>query len=90
MVPTSTVLPIWIQEGLLLESRPDQMENFKNMDPQWVEVPFDPGRHYSVPWQIGTTGVVVNTKVYQGDPDTWGIVFDPPPSSRASSTSCPR
>ena len=78
VVPTSTVLPIWIQEGLLLESRPDQMENFKNMDPQWVEVPFDPGRHYSVPWQIGTTGVVVNTKVYQGDPDTWGIVFDPP------------
>ena len=25
VVPTSTVLPIWIREGLLLESRPDQM-----------------------------------------------------------------
>ena len=79
VVPTSTVLPVWIQEGLLLESRPDQMENFKHMDPRWVDVPFDPGRHYSVPWQIGTTGVVVNRKVYQGDPNTWGIVFEPPP-----------
>ena len=79
VVPTSTVLPIWIREGLLLESRPDQMENFKHMDPRWVDVAFDPGRRYSVPWQIGTTGVVVNTKVYQGDPATWGIVFDPPP-----------
>ena len=79
VVPTSTVLPIWIQEGLLLESRPDQMENFKHMDPRWVDVPFDPGRHYSVPWQIGTTGVVVNRKVYQGDPNTWALVFDPPP-----------
>ena len=78
VVPTSTVLPIWIKEGLLLESRPDQMANFKNMDPRWVDVPYDPGRHYSVPWQIGTTGVVVNKKFYQGDPNTWAIVFDPP------------
>ena len=79
VVPTSTVMPIWIAEGLLLESRPDQMENFRHMDPRWVDVPYDPGRRYSVPWQIGTTGVVVNTSVYQGDPATWGIVFDPPP-----------
>ncbi len=79
VVPTSTVFAIWVKDGLLLESRPDQMENFKNMDPRWVEVPYDPGRHYSVPWQIGTTGVVVNTKVYKGDPNTWAIVFDPPP-----------
>ena len=41
-------------------------------------MPYDPGRHYSVPWQIGTTGVVVNTRVYQGDPESWGMVFDPP------------
>jgi spermidine/putrescine transport system substrate-binding protein len=32
-----------------LESRPDQMSNFKNIDDRWVDVPFDPGRHYSVP-----------------------------------------
>jgi spermidine/putrescine transport system permease protein len=35
------------RRGLLLETRPDQMENFKNMDPRWVDVPFDPGRHYT-------------------------------------------
>ena len=66
------------RKGLLLESRPDQMENFKNMDPQWVDVPFDPGRHYSVPWQWGTTGVTVNTTVYTGDPNTSAIFLDPP------------
>jgi uncharacterized RDD family membrane protein YckC len=27
----------------LMESRPDQMENFKNVDPKWVDVAFDPG-----------------------------------------------
>ncbi len=34
VVPTSTFVQIWINEGLLLESRPDQMENFKNVDPR--------------------------------------------------------
>ena len=55
------------------------MENFKNVDPRWVDVPFDPGRHYTVPWQWGVTGVAVNTDYYKGDVDTWGVIFDPPP-----------
>jgi spermidine/putrescine transport system substrate-binding protein len=78
VVPSASVMPIFISEGLLLESRPDQMENFKNVDPQWVDVPFDPGRKYSVPWQWGTTGVTVNKSIYSGDPNTSAIFLDPP------------
>jgi spermidine/putrescine transport system substrate-binding protein len=78
VVPTSSVLPVWIKEGLLLETRPDQMENFKNMDPKWVDVPFDPGRHYTVPWQWGTTGILLNTKYSKADPNTSAIFLDPP------------
>ncbi|WP_158964730.1 ABC transporter substrate-binding protein [Chachezhania sediminis] len=78
VVPSNSWVPIFIQEGLLMESRPDQMENFKNMDPTWVDVDWDPGRHYTVPWQWGTTGVSVNTKYYDGDIDTSAIFLDPP------------
>ncbi|WP_157020261.1 extracellular solute-binding protein [Mesorhizobium xinjiangense] len=78
VVPSASVMNIWIDEGLLFEARPDQMENFKNIDPRWVDVPFDPGRHYSVPWQWGTTGITVNKSVYSGDPNTSAIFLDPP------------
>jgi spermidine/putrescine transport system substrate-binding protein len=78
VVPSASAMPIFIGEGLLLESRPDQLENFKNVDPQWVDVPFDLGRHYSVPWQWGTTGVAVDKSVYSGDPNTSAIFLDPP------------
>jgi spermidine/putrescine transport system substrate-binding protein len=78
VVPSASFVPIWISEGLVMETRPDQMENFKNMDPKWVDVPFDPGRHYSVPWQWGTTGMTVNKKVYSGDPNTSAIFLNPP------------
>lgn len=78
VVPTHTYVPIWIKEGLLLESRPDQMENFPNMSKQWVDVKWDMGRRYTVPWQWGTTGVAVNTKYYDGDINTSAIWLDPP------------
>ena len=78
VVPTNGYVPIWISEGLLLESRPDQMANFGNVDPLWVNVSWDAGRHYTVPWQWGSTGVVVNTKYYKGDINTSAMFLDPP------------
>lgn len=78
VVPSSNSVPIFIEKGLLLESRPDQMENFKNVGERWRDVPWDPGRHYTVPWQWGTTGVAVNRSAYAGDPNTSAIFLDPP------------
>ncbi|MBX3569132.1 MAG: extracellular solute-binding protein [Rhizobiaceae bacterium] len=78
VVPSANYVPIWVKEDLLLESRPDEMENFKNVDPRWVDVSWDPGRHYTVPWQWGLSGIGVNTKVYGGDINTSAIWLDPP------------
>ena len=78
VVPSASFIPIWVKEGLLLETRPDQMENFKNVEQKWVDVEFDPGRHYTVPWQWGTTGILVNTKYYKGDVNTSEIFLNPP------------
>ncbi|ABF63568.1 extracellular solute-binding protein [Ruegeria sp. TM1040] len=78
VVPSGTYVPIFIGEGLLMKSMPNQMENFKNMDPRWVDVDFDPGRDYTVPWQWGTVGVTVNTSVYSGDINSAALIFDPP------------
>ncbi len=82
VVPSASYMPIWIGEGLLLETRPDQMDNFKHLDPRWVDVGWDPGRRYSVPWQWGSTGVAVNASVYDGDPNTSAIFMDPPEALR--------
>jgi spermidine/putrescine transport system substrate-binding protein len=78
VVPTHGYVPIYIGEGLLMETRPDQMENFKNVSSTWVDVEWDQGRRYTVPWQWGSTGVVVNTKYYKGDINTSAIFMDPP------------
>jgi spermidine/putrescine transport system substrate-binding protein len=78
VVPSAYVVPIYIEKGLLLKSEPSQMSNFKNVNAEWVDVSWDAGRHYTVPWVWGTTGVMVNTKVYKGDINTSAVIFDPP------------
>ncbi|WP_102225993.1 extracellular solute-binding protein [Acidimangrovimonas sediminis] len=78
VVPSDYTVKIMIDEGLLAKTEPDQMSNFKNMKPEYVDVYWDKGRHYSVPWQIGTTAFAVDTDKYKGDIDTYAILFDPP------------
>jgi len=78
VVPSANFVKIFIDEGLALETRPDQMENFKHVAPEWQDPSWDPGRKYSVPWQWGSVGMVVDTEVYGGDINTSSIVFDPP------------
>ncbi len=89
VVPSANFVPIWINEGLLLETRPDQMPNFQNVEAKWAEAPFDPGRHYTVPWQWGTVGMAVNTSVYKGDINTWGIVLNVPPELKGKTNLVP-
>ncbi|MBN9237115.1 MULTISPECIES: extracellular solute-binding protein [Phyllobacteriaceae] len=77
-IPSQTFIPIWIKEGLIQETDPGKMANFKNVAPEWANPDFDPGRKYTVPWAWGTIGVVVNTDAYKGPANSWGIVFNTP------------
>jgi spermidine/putrescine transport system substrate-binding protein len=78
VVPSANYVQIWIKEGLLMETRPDQMENFKYVLPEFANPDWDPGRRYTVPWQWGSVGMIVDTSVYKGDINTAAIYLDPP------------
>lgn len=77
-VPGDYMVQIMGNEGLLDSFAPGDLPNFGNIDPKWVDVPFDPGRKSSIPYQWGSTAFSVNRDVYKGDIDTLAIVFDPP------------
>ena len=79
VVPTASFIPTWINEGLLAPLDPAIVTDRGNIAPQWLDVAFDPGREYTVPWQWGTTGIIVNTSAYGGDINTADIILNPPP-----------
>src|SRR5215470_5283988 len=78
VVPSDYTVKIMIDEGMLAETKPNQMPNFKNVDPRYVDIYWDKGRNYTVPWQIGITAFTVNTAKYKGDVNTLAILFDTP------------
>lgn len=82
VVPSDYTVKIMIGEGMLAETKPNQMSNFKNIDPRWVGVYWDTGRNYTVPWQTGTTSFTVNMAKYKGDINTYAILFDTPQELR--------
>jgi spermidine/putrescine transport system substrate-binding protein len=77
-VPGDYMVQIMGGEGLLDTINPEELPNFANIDPKWVDVPFDPGRKSSIPYQWGSTAFSVNRDVYKGDINSLGIIFNPP------------
>ena len=78
VVPSDTYIQTWISEGLFQPLDPEIVTDRGNIDPVFVDVPFDPGREYTVPWAWGTTGVIVDTSVYEGEINSFGVIIDPP------------
>lgn len=79
VVPSANYVPIYVEKGLVQELDLSKIPNHANIAPEWMNVDYDPGRKYSIPWQWGTTGVAVNQKAYSGDINTSAIWLDPPP-----------
>lgn len=78
VVPSANYIPIWREKELIQELDLSKLSNHGNIAPQWVDVAFDPGRKFSIPWQIGATGVAVNSDAYEGDINTSAIFLDTP------------
>lgn len=77
-VPGDYMVQIMAGEGLLDTYEPSDLPNFGNIASQWLDVPFDPGRKSSIPYQWGSTSFAVSRDAYAGDIGTLAIIFDPP------------
>ncbi len=78
VVPSANYVTIFREKGLITEFDLSKLPNHANIAPEWMNVAWDDGRRYSVPWQWGTTGVGVNASVYSGDINTSAIWLEPP------------
>lgn len=81
-VPGDYMVKIMRGEGMLDTFEPSELSNFSKIEEQWLDVDFDPGRQSSIPYQIGTTGFMVNRGAYDGDIGSLSILFDPPEELR--------
>jgi spermidine/putrescine transport system substrate-binding protein len=80
LVPTSNAVEALIKGKQLKPLDKSQLPNLKNIEPRYLNTPFDPGNNYSVPYAMSTTIIGYNDQKMKelGLPtDTWAVIFDP-------------
>jgi len=64
-----------IKRGALEKLRRSRIANLKNLDERFRGLPHDPTDQYTVPWLVGTVGIVINTNRVSGTVATYEDVF---------------
>lgn len=77
-VPSEYMIEKMIGEDLLIPLDKSKLPNLKNIDERFMDLPFDPGNKYSVPYFWGTVGIVYNPSMLDGmEITSWNDLWDP-------------
>ena len=76
IIPSDYMIERLINEDMLLEFNPEESSNYKNIDSKYKNLYFDKDNKYSVPYNVGMVGLIYNTTMVEGTPDSWSIMWD--------------
>ena len=76
--PSDYMIQRMIENDLLAKINWDNIPNIKNMDSTYMEQSksFDPNNEYSVPYCVGTVGILYNKSMVKEPVDSWNILWD--------------
>jgi spermidine/putrescine transport system substrate-binding protein len=76
IVPSDDAVSRLSQAGLLQPLDHDQLPNYKNVSPDFRDVPFDPKRKFSMPYTWLVMGIGYRKSKVNGVPDSWKWLYD--------------
>lgn len=65
-----------IKENFLDKINYDNIENYKNIEETYRNMDFDPNNEYSVPYFVGTLGIIYNKSLINDDIDSWKALWN--------------
>jgi spermidine/putrescine-binding protein len=77
IVPSDYLVSIMTPQGLLEPLDKAQLPNLVNIDPQFLNMPYDKGNAYTIPYQWGTVGIAVNTDKVKKPITSYADLWDP-------------
>ena len=77
-VPSEYMIEKKLEEDLLVPLAHEKLPNLDNIDERFMNLPFDQGNQYSVPYFWGTVGILFNPELLPGKTFTsWDDLWDP-------------
>jgi spermidine/putrescine-binding protein len=77
IIPSDYTVTIMANQGLLEELDLSKIPNFTNISDEFKDRDFDPGNKYSVPYQWGTVGLVIDRDKVTQPVTKWADLWDP-------------
>lgn len=74
--PSGRIVPLMLSAGKLQELDHDRLSVFGNLDPNYLDLNFDPGNRYTIPYSAGSYGILVNTEEIQTPPASWADLWN--------------
>ncbi|MEI7849593.1 MAG: spermidine/putrescine ABC transporter substrate-binding protein [Chloroflexota bacterium] len=75
--PTDYIIALMIRQNLLQKLDHAKLPVLKNMDPNYLNLEFDPGNAYTLPYQAGTDAIVYNADKVPNPPKSWEDMWKP-------------
>lgn len=77
-MPSEYAIEKMKENDLLQPIDHELIPNLQNIDPYFLDLPFDPGNEYSVPYFWGTVGIAFNPTLLEGQTfESWNDLWDP-------------
>jgi len=76
VVPSDYMVQILIKQNLLRKIEKSKITNLKNINKKFLNLEFDPGNEFSIPFFWGTTGFAYRKDKLGELPNTWQVLFD--------------
>lgn len=76
--PSEYMIEMMMEKDLLLPLDHSLLPNLKNIDPYFLDLPFDPANRYSIPYFWGSLGIAFNPTLLEGQTfESWDNLWDP-------------
>ncbi|MEW6030555.1 MAG: ABC transporter substrate-binding protein [Chloroflexota bacterium] len=75
--PTDYIVELMIREELIQEMDLTRLPNLKNIDTGYLDLPFDPGNKYTIPYLAGIDAIVYNADSVETPPTSWADLWKP-------------
>lgn len=77
-MPSEYAIEKMKENDLLIPIDLEKIPNLTNIDPYFLDLPFDPGNEYSIPYFWGTVGIAFNPTLLEGQTfESWDDLWDP-------------
>lgn len=76
-MPSEYAVARMMEDDMLVPLDHSRLPNMVHIDPRFMDMSYDPGNVYSVPYFWGTVGILYNTEVFDEPPSSWNALWDP-------------